>query len=68
MSEQKKEGLSQLAAMLELYTQQELSNLTQEMTSALSPSCHDALSLIAKVSSVIVSTTLVLHIKFCLGK
>ncbi|MEQ2219181.1 hypothetical protein XENOCAPTIV_013747, partial [Xenoophorus captivus] len=49
MSEQKKQGLSQLASILELYVQQEDSNLTQEMTSALPPSCQDPLSLIAKV-------------------
>ncbi|XP_054892310.1 histone-lysine N-methyltransferase SMYD3 [Poeciliopsis prolifica] len=51
MPEQKKEGLSQLAAMLELYVQQEGdSDLTQEVTSALPPSCRDPLSLIAKVT------------------
>uniref|UniRef100_A0A3Q3BAR3 [histone H3]-lysine(4) N-trimethyltransferase n=1 Tax=Kryptolebias marmoratus TaxID=37003 RepID=A0A3Q3BAR3_KRYMA len=50
MPEQKKEGLSQLASMLEAYTQQEVSNLTQEVTSALPSSCRDALSLIAKVT------------------
>ncbi|MED6257489.1 hypothetical protein ATANTOWER_024832 [Ataeniobius toweri] len=49
MSEQKKQGLSQLASILELYVQQEDSNLTQEMTSALPPSCQDPLNLIAKV-------------------
>lgn len=62
MSEQKKEGLSHLASMLELYTQEEVSKLTQEMTSALPPSCRDALSLIAKVSKIIVNPNLVLHI------
>ncbi|KAM4744920.1 histone-lysine N-methyltransferase SMYD3 isoform 2-T2 [Anableps anableps] len=50
MSEQKKHGLSQLASMLELYVQQEDSGMTQEMTSALPPSCQDPLSLIAKVT------------------
>uniref|UniRef100_A0A1A7WRW9 [histone H3]-lysine(4) N-trimethyltransferase n=1 Tax=Iconisemion striatum TaxID=60296 RepID=A0A1A7WRW9_9TELE len=50
MSEQKKEGLCQLASMLELYIHHEVSNLTQEVTSALPPSCRDALSLIAKVT------------------
>ncbi|XP_014865912.1 PREDICTED: histone-lysine N-methyltransferase SMYD3 [Poecilia mexicana] len=51
MSEQKKQGLSQLASMLELYVQQEEdSDLTQEVTSALPPSCRDPLSLIAKVT------------------
>ncbi|KAK2920352.1 hypothetical protein Q8A73_002556 [Channa argus] len=50
MSEQKKQGLSQLASMLELYVQQEAPNLAQEMTSALPPSCRDPLSLIAKVT------------------
>ncbi|KAJ4947348.1 hypothetical protein JOQ06_009384 [Pogonophryne albipinna] len=46
MSEQKKQGLSQLASMLELYLQQEVSDL--EVTSALPPSCQEPLSLIAK--------------------
>ncbi|XP_027871865.1 histone-lysine N-methyltransferase SMYD3 [Xiphophorus couchianus] len=51
MSEQKKQGLSQLASMLELYVQQEEdSDLTQEVTSALPTSCRDPLSLIAKVT------------------
>ncbi|XP_012736997.2 histone-lysine N-methyltransferase SMYD3 [Fundulus heteroclitus] len=50
MSEQKKQGLAQLASMLELYVQQEASDLAQEMTSALPPSCQDPLSLIAKVT------------------
>lgn len=45
MSEQKKQGLSQLAAMLEVYLQ-------QEVTPELPPSCRDLLTLIAKVSSV----------------
>ncbi|XP_041837631.1 histone-lysine N-methyltransferase SMYD3 [Melanotaenia boesemani] len=48
MSEQKKQGLSQLASMLELYIQQEVPDL--DMTSALPPSCQEALSLIAKVT------------------
>lgn len=43
MSEQKKHGLSQLASMLELYLQ-------QEVTSPLPPSCREPLTLIAKVS------------------
>ncbi|XP_059209043.1 histone-lysine N-methyltransferase SMYD3 [Centropristis striata] len=46
MCEQKKQGLSQLASMLELYLQQEV----QEMTSPLPPSCQEPLSLIAKVT------------------
>lgn len=50
VSEQKKQGLSQLASMLELYLQQEIPDLAQEMTSALPPSCREPLSLIAKVS------------------
>ncbi|XP_072236440.1 histone-lysine N-methyltransferase SMYD3 [Leuresthes tenuis] len=50
MSEQKKQGLSQLASMLELYIQKEVPDPTQEMTSALPPSCRDALNLIAKVT------------------
>ncbi|XP_035508322.1 histone-lysine N-methyltransferase SMYD3 [Morone saxatilis] len=50
MSEQKKQGLSQLASMLELYLQQEVPDLAQEMTSALPPSCREPLSLIAKVT------------------
>uniref|UniRef100_A0A3B5LW73 [histone H3]-lysine(4) N-trimethyltransferase n=1 Tax=Xiphophorus couchianus TaxID=32473 RepID=A0A3B5LW73_9TELE len=53
MSEQKKQGLSQLASMLELYVQQEEdSDLTQEVTSALPTSCRDPLSLIAKVGEM----------------
>ncbi|KAF3686282.1 hypothetical protein EXN66_Car001954 [Channa argus] len=56
MSEQKKQGLSQLASMLELYVQQEAPNLAQEMTSALPPSCRDPLSLIAKVGLMHVNT------------
>uniref|UniRef100_A0A3B4Z1G7 [histone H3]-lysine(4) N-trimethyltransferase n=1 Tax=Stegastes partitus TaxID=144197 RepID=A0A3B4Z1G7_9TELE len=47
MPEQKKQGLSQLASMLELYLQEEVPNLTQE--SEVPPSCREALSLIAKV-------------------
>ncbi|KAM9765571.1 histone-lysine N-methyltransferase SMYD3 [Menidia menidia] len=50
MSEQKKQGLSQLASMLELYIQKEIPDLTQEVTSALPPSCRDALSFVAKVT------------------
>ncbi|XP_030580200.1 histone-lysine N-methyltransferase SMYD3 isoform X1 [Archocentrus centrarchus] len=50
MSEQKKQGLSQLASMLELYLQQEVPDLVQEMESALPPSCREPLSLIAKVT------------------
>uniref|UniRef100_A0A7N6FHJ4 [histone H3]-lysine(4) N-trimethyltransferase n=1 Tax=Anabas testudineus TaxID=64144 RepID=A0A7N6FHJ4_ANATE len=49
MSEQKKQGLLQLASMLELYLQQEAPNLAQEIPS-LPPSCRDPLSLIAKVT------------------
>lgn len=48
MSEQKKQGLTQLASMLELYLQQEVPDLAQEMT-ALPPSCREPVSLIAKV-------------------
>lgn len=47
MSEQKKQGLSQLATMLQLYLTQEVT--VQEMTSALPPSCQEPLNLIAKV-------------------
>lgn len=43
MSEQKKEGLSQLAGMLEVFLQ-------QEGAPELPPSCRDLLTLIAKVS------------------
>ncbi|XP_018522253.1 histone-lysine N-methyltransferase SMYD3 isoform X2 [Lates calcarifer] len=50
MPEQKKQGLSQLASMLDLYLQQEVLGLAQEMTSALPPSCQEPLSLIAKVT------------------
>uniref|UniRef100_UPI0037E8168A histone-lysine N-methyltransferase SMYD3 n=1 Tax=Semicossyphus pulcher TaxID=241346 RepID=UPI0037E8168A len=50
MSEQKKQGLSQLASMLELYLLQEAPHLAQEMTSALPTSCQEPLSLIAKVT------------------
>ncbi|XP_076012268.1 histone-lysine N-methyltransferase SMYD3 isoform X2 [Genypterus blacodes] len=49
MSEQKKEGLSQLAAMLQFYLQQDVSDFAQ-MTSALPPSCREPLNLIAKVT------------------
>ncbi|CAN9506936.1 unnamed protein product [Ophioblennius macclurei] len=51
MSEQKKESLSQLASMLELYLQQEGGNLMEELKPALPPSCRDFLSLIAKNNS-----------------
>nr|XP_061820345.1 histone-lysine N-methyltransferase SMYD3-like isoform X1 [Nerophis lumbriciformis]XP_061820346.1 histone-lysine N-methyltransferase SMYD3-like isoform X1 [Nerophis lumbriciformis] len=50
MSEQKKQGLSQLASMLELYLQQEVPDLAQEMTSRLPQSCRQLLDLIAKVT------------------
>ncbi|XP_056135302.1 histone-lysine N-methyltransferase SMYD3 [Lampris incognitus] len=50
MSEQKRQGLSQLASMLQLYLQQEVPNFEQEMTSALPPSCQEPLSLLAKVT------------------
>lgn len=49
MSEQKKEGLSHLASMLQLYLQQELPALEQG-SSAIPPSCRDPLSLMAKVT------------------
>ena len=52
MSEQKKQGLSQLASMLELYLQQEVPDLAQEITSALPPSCREPLTLIAKVGDI----------------
>ncbi|KAJ0002217.1 hypothetical protein NQD34_002013 [Periophthalmus magnuspinnatus] len=48
MSEQKKEGLSQLASMLQLYLQQELPTLDQA-SSSLPPSCRDPLCLMGKV-------------------
>nr|XP_057945190.1 histone-lysine N-methyltransferase SMYD3 [Doryrhamphus excisus] len=50
MSEQKKQGLSQLASMLELYLQQEVPDLAQEMTSTLPQSCRQPLDLIAKLT------------------
>ncbi|XP_033482398.2 histone-lysine N-methyltransferase SMYD3 [Epinephelus lanceolatus] len=50
MPEQKKQGLSQLAAMLEMYLQQEIPDLATEVTSTLPPSCREPLSLIAKVT------------------
>ncbi|XP_061734882.1 histone-lysine N-methyltransferase SMYD3 isoform X2 [Nerophis ophidion] len=50
MSEQKKQGLSQLASMLELYLQQEVPDLAQELTSRLPQSCRQLLDLIAKVT------------------
>ncbi|XP_068176097.1 histone-lysine N-methyltransferase SMYD3 isoform X2 [Antennarius striatus] len=48
VSEQKKQGLSQLASMLELYLQREIPDLSR--ASALPPSCREPLSLIAKVT------------------
>uniref|UniRef100_A0A672GH76 [histone H3]-lysine(4) N-trimethyltransferase n=1 Tax=Salarias fasciatus TaxID=181472 RepID=A0A672GH76_SALFA len=50
MSEQKKEGLSQLASMLELFLHQEGPNLAEELKTALPPSCRDFLCLIAKIT------------------
>ncbi|XP_075966136.1 histone-lysine N-methyltransferase SMYD3 [Anarhichas minor] len=50
MSEHKKQGLAQLTSMLELYLQQEVPDLAQEVTSALPPSCREPFSLIAKVT------------------
>ncbi|XP_019746564.1 histone-lysine N-methyltransferase SMYD3 isoform X1 [Hippocampus comes] len=50
MPEQKKQGLSQLASMLEIYLQQEVPELALEMTSALPQSCGQPLDLIAKVT------------------
>uniref|UniRef100_A0A673BXU5 [histone H3]-lysine(4) N-trimethyltransferase n=1 Tax=Sphaeramia orbicularis TaxID=375764 RepID=A0A673BXU5_9TELE len=50
MSEQKKQGLSHLASMLQLYLQQEVPELALETPSALPPVCQDPLSLIAKVT------------------
>ncbi|KAK9542590.1 hypothetical protein VZT92_000437 [Zoarces viviparus] len=50
MSEHKKQGVAQLASMLELYLQQEVPDLAQEVTSALPPSCREPISLIAKVT------------------
>ncbi|KAM9861092.1 histone-lysine N-methyltransferase SMYD3 [Aulostomus maculatus] len=50
MSEQKKQGLSQLATMLQMYLQQEVPDLAQEIASALPPSCREPLDLIAKVT------------------
>ncbi|XP_061621808.1 histone-lysine N-methyltransferase SMYD3 isoform X1 [Phyllopteryx taeniolatus] len=48
MSEQKKQGLSQLASMLELYLKEEVPELALEMT--LPESCRQPLDLIAKVT------------------
>eukprot|EP00066_Takifugu_rubripes_P005502 XP_003969594.1 PREDICTED: histone-lysine N-methyltransferase SMYD3 [Takifugu rubripes] len=48
LSEQRKQGLSQLATMLKLYLHKEVPDLPQD-TPSLS-SCRDALSLIAKVT------------------
>ncbi|XP_077941216.1 histone-lysine N-methyltransferase SMYD3 isoform X3 [Gasterosteus aculeatus] len=56
MSENKKQGLSQLASMLELYVQQEVPDLAQEGASALPPSCRDPLSLIAKLTISYIET------------
>ncbi|XP_031702104.1 histone-lysine N-methyltransferase SMYD3 isoform X2 [Anarrhichthys ocellatus] len=50
MSEHKKQGVAQLTSMLELYLQQEVPDLAQEVTSALPPSCREPFSLIAKVT------------------
>ncbi|XP_077375999.1 histone-lysine N-methyltransferase SMYD3 isoform X1 [Festucalex cinctus] len=50
MSEQKKQGLSQLASMLEIYLQQEVPELALGMTSTLPESCRQPLELIAKVT------------------
>ncbi|XP_078800711.1 histone-lysine N-methyltransferase SMYD3 isoform X2 [Oryzias latipes] len=50
MPEQKKEGLSELATMLELYMKTEIPDLKQRMTSELPLSCREALSIIAKVT------------------
>ncbi|XP_057707356.1 histone-lysine N-methyltransferase SMYD3 [Corythoichthys intestinalis] len=50
MSEQKTQGLSQLASMLEMYLQEEVPELALEMTSTLPQSCRRTLDLIAKVT------------------
>uniref|UniRef100_A0A3P9IQ01 [histone H3]-lysine(4) N-trimethyltransferase n=1 Tax=Oryzias latipes TaxID=8090 RepID=A0A3P9IQ01_ORYLA len=50
MAEQKKEGLSELATMLELYMETEIPDLKKRMTSELPLSCREALSIIAKVT------------------
>jgi len=50
MSEHKKEGLAQLASMLELYLHQEVPYPAQEVMSALPPSLREPFNLIAKVS------------------
>lgn len=49
VSEQKREGLSQLAFMLQLYLQKEVPALDQ-VSSSLPPSCRDPLSLMGKVT------------------
>uniref|UniRef100_A0A8C6V5R6 [histone H3]-lysine(4) N-trimethyltransferase n=1 Tax=Neogobius melanostomus TaxID=47308 RepID=A0A8C6V5R6_9GOBI len=49
LCEQKREGLSQLASMLQLYLQEEVSALDQ-VVSSLPPSCQDPMSLMAKVT------------------
>ncbi|XP_034043830.1 histone-lysine N-methyltransferase SMYD3 isoform X2 [Thalassophryne amazonica] len=50
MSEQKKEGLSQLVTMLQLYLQEEMPDFMQERTSGIPTACREPLSLIAKVT------------------
>lgn len=49
VSEQKREGLSQLASMLQLYLQQEVPAL-DKVASSLPSSCRDPLSLMGKVT------------------
>ncbi|XP_046887274.1 histone-lysine N-methyltransferase SMYD3 [Hypomesus transpacificus] len=49
MSEEKREGLTQLGSVLQLYLQQEVPALSQEATSPLPPGL-DPLSLLARVS------------------
>ncbi|XP_061670413.1 histone-lysine N-methyltransferase SMYD3 isoform X3 [Syngnathoides biaculeatus] len=48
MSEQKKQGLSQLASMLELYIKQEVPEIAPAIKSFLPESCRQPLDLIAK--------------------
>ncbi|XP_061670412.1 histone-lysine N-methyltransferase SMYD3 isoform X2 [Syngnathoides biaculeatus] len=50
MSEQKKQGLSQLASMLELYIKQEVPEIAPAIKSFLPESCRQPLDLIAKVT------------------
>ncbi|XP_034385427.1 histone-lysine N-methyltransferase SMYD3 isoform X1 [Cyclopterus lumpus] len=50
MSEHKKQGMAQLASMLELYLQQEVPYPAQEVMSALPPSLREPFSLIAKMT------------------